>query len=316
MKLSPAALRRRLKQVRCLLLDVDGVLTDGKLHFTSDGQEFKTFDVLDGHGIVMAQRAGLLVGFLSARPSEVTARRAADLGVTILKQARANKAEMLAEVCREQHLRKEEIAFIGDELVDVPVLFRVGCAVAVANAVPEAKAAAHYVTRRRGGDGAVREVVELILKARGDWRRLIAKHLVLLPLVLAGCWKSPPPPSAPGTNAPTGYIEKFEVPDRDEKGVLLRKISGDRAQLLPDGVLDIENARVEFYSSNKVTMVFTSPRCVVDRARNRATTDARVRVERENMVITGIGGEWDGNNSVLNIRSNTQMVLRSGGWMK
>jgi len=98
--------------------------------------------------------------------------------------------------------------------------------------------------------------------------------------------------------------------------VLHRKISGDRAQLLPDGVLDIENARIEFYSSNKVTMVFTSPRCVVDRAHNRAMTDAPVRVERDNMMITGIGGEWDGNKSVLNIHSNTQMVLRSGGWMK
>jgi len=297
------------------LMDVDGVLTDGKLHFTNDGREFKSFDVQDGHGIAMAQRAGLLVGFISGRPSEATTKRAADLGVKIVKQAPVNKAEMLAEVCREENLRPEEIAFVGDELVDVPVLFRVGCAVAVANAVAEAKAVAHYVTRRRGGDGAVREVVELILKARGDWKKVIAKYLVLLPLLMVGCEKTPPPSSA-GTNAPTGYIEKFEFPDRDTNGVLHRKISGDRAQLLPDGVLDIENARVEFYSSNKVTMVFTSPRCVVDRARNRALTDAPVRVERDNMVITGIGGEWDGNNSVLNIRSNTQMVLRSGGWMK
>jgi 3-deoxy-D-manno-octulosonate 8-phosphate phosphatase (KDO 8-P phosphatase) len=297
-------------------MDVDGVLTDGKLHFTDDGREFKSFDVLDGHGIAMAQRAGLLVGFISGRPSEATAKRAANLGVTILKQTPVNKAEMLAEVCREHNLQPDEIAFIGDELVDVPVLFRVGCAIAVANAVAEVKAAAHYVTRRRGGDGAVREVVELLLKARGDWKKMVAKYLVLATLLLIGCWRASPPPDAPATNAPTGFIEKFEFPDCDENGAVRRKISGDRAQVLADGLLDVENARVEFYSSNKVMMVFSSPRCLIDRARNRATTDAPVRVERDNMIITGIGGEWDGSKAEVNIRSNTQMVLRSGNWMK
>lgn len=296
-------------------MDVDGVLTDGKLHFTSDGREFKTFDVLDGHGISMAQRAGLLIGFISGRPSKATAKRAADLGVKIVKQAATNKADMLAEVIRDHGLDTEEIAFIGDELVDLPVLRRVGLAVAVPNAVAEVKSAAHYVTRRPGGDGAVREVVEMILKARGDWKKVIAKYLVLLPLVMIGCGKEPPP-APPGTNAAVGYIEKFEFPDRDENGALQRKISGDRARLQPDGVLDIENARVEFYSSNKVTMVFTSPRCLMDRAHNRATTDAPVRIERDNMTITGIGGDWDGEKSILAVRSNMQMVLRQAGWLK
>jgi hypothetical protein len=222
---------------------------------------------------------------------------------------------MLAEVCREHNLKTEEIAFIGDELVDVPVLLRVGCAIAVANAVAEARAVAHYVTRRRGGDGAVREVVELLLKARGDWKKMVAKYLALVPLALIGCGRATPT-SAPGTNAPTGYIEKFEFPDRDENGLLRRKISGDRAQLLPDGGLDIENARVEFYASNKVTMVFTSPRCLMDQSRKRATTDAPVRVERDGMVITGVGGEWDSAKAEVSIRSNTQMVLYSGNWVK
>ena len=296
-------------------MDVDGVLTDGKLHFTSDGREFKTFDVLDGHGIAMAQRTGLLIGFISGRPSEATAKRAADLGVPIVKQAGINKAEMLAEVQRERGLTAEQIAFIGDELVDLPVLKRVGVAVAVPNGVAEVKAAAHYVTHRPGGDGAVREVIEMILKARGDWKKAIAKYLVLLPLLMmVGCGKETA--TTTGTNAPTGYIEKFEFPDRDENGLLLRKVSGSRAWLLPDGTLDIESARVEFYTSNKMTMVFQSPRCLLDRARNRASTDATVRIERDNMTITGIGGDWDGNTSTLAVRSNMQMVLRQSGWMK
>jgi 3-deoxy-D-manno-octulosonate 8-phosphate phosphatase (KDO 8-P phosphatase) len=167
----------RLKRIRCLLMDVDGVLTDGKLHFTSDGQEFKTFDVQDGHGIAMAQRAGLLIGFVSGRPSQATVKRAADLGVTIVMQAPVNKMQMVETLKTKHKLANNDIAFIGDELVDLPVLRRVGFAVAVPNAMDEVKAAAHYTTQRAGGDGAVREVIEMILKARGLWESSIAKYM-------------------------------------------------------------------------------------------------------------------------------------------
>lgn len=170
-------MNERLQKIRCLLMDVDGVLTDGKLHFTSDGQEFKTFDVQDGHGMAMANRAGLLLGLVSGRPSKATEMRASDLGLKIVKQAGVNKMEMVDEIKREHNLRDEEIAFIGDELVDLPVLRRAGFAVAVPNAVEEVKAVAHYTTKRRGGDGAVREVIEMILKARGLWEPAVAKYM-------------------------------------------------------------------------------------------------------------------------------------------
>jgi 3-deoxy-D-manno-octulosonate 8-phosphate phosphatase (KDO 8-P phosphatase) len=170
-------MNERLKKIRCLLMDVDGVLTDGKLHFTSDGQEFKTFDVQDGHGMAMAMRAGLLLGLVSGRPSKATEQRAADLGLKIVKQAGVNKMEMVEEIKREHNLRDEEIAFIGDELVDLPVLRRAGFAVAVPNAVDEVKAIAHYTTKRRGGDGAVREVIEMILKVRSLWDTAVAKYM-------------------------------------------------------------------------------------------------------------------------------------------
>jgi 3-deoxy-D-manno-octulosonate 8-phosphate phosphatase (KDO 8-P phosphatase) len=307
MKSSAAvSLRRRLARVRCLLLDVDGVLTDGKLQFTSDGQEIKTFDILDGHGIAMAQRAGLLIGWISGRPSAATAKRAADLGVKILLQAPVNKVAMLEEVKREHGLTNEEIAFVGDELVDLPVLRRVGFAVAVPNAVAEVKAAAHYVTRRRGGDGAVREVIEMILKARQLWRKVTAKYMVLLAaaLLAAAVVRA-------GSNEPTAYIEKFEVPERDENGNLKWKLNGDRAQMSGDGRMTIVNARAELYTSNKVSLVFTAPGCLLDRANNRATTDTPVRLERENMIITGIGADWDGKASLVMIRSNVQMVIQN-----
>lgn len=296
-------------------MDVDGVLTDGKLHFTTDGKEFKSFHVQDGHGIAMAHRAGLLTGIVTGRPSTATTKRAADLGIRILKQGATNKGELVAEILREHKLRAEEVAFIGDDLVDLPAMRNVGVAIAVANAVAEVKAAADYVTRAPGGEGAVREAIEIVLKARGDWKRLVAPCLALLATGIAlGCGKPAPPPTK--TSAPTGYIEKFEFPEQDETGAVRRKISGDRAKLLPNGLMDIENARVEFYSSNKVAMVFTSPRCLLDREHNSAKTDAPVRVERDNMIITGIGGDWDSASSSVNIHSNTQMVVRGAGLTK
>jgi 3-deoxy-D-manno-octulosonate 8-phosphate phosphatase (KDO 8-P phosphatase) len=299
MKAVPAKLRRRLAKVRCLLMDVDGVLTDGGLHYTSEGHEFKTFNVLDGHGIAMAKRAGILVGFISARPSQATVKRAQDLGVAIVKIAPVSKAELLAEIQREHNLAVEEIAFVGDDLVDLPVLQRVGFAATVPNGVAEAKAVAHYTTQRRGGEGAVREIVEMLLKARGSWAEAVAKYTALFCLCA----------SAVIAIEGTGYIEKFEVPERDAQGNLLWKITGDKAQLGTNGLMTIVNARAEYYASNKVAGVFSTPFCVLDRANSRAVTDSPIRIERDNMIVTGVGGVWDGKQSVVTINSNVQVVL-------
>ena len=125
----------------------------------------------------MAQRVGLTIGFVSGRPSKATARRAADLGVKIVLQKPTNKMDMVETVKMQHGFANSEIAFIGDELVDLPALRRVGLAVAVPNATDEARRMAHYVTRRRGGDGAVREVIEMILKAQGLWKKAIAKYM-------------------------------------------------------------------------------------------------------------------------------------------
>ena len=320
MKVAQAALKRRLRKIRCLLLDVDGVLTDGKLHFTSGGEEFKTFDVQDGHGIAMAQRAGLTVGFISGRPSKATTRRAADLRVKIVMQKPTNKMDMVEKVKRKHGFANDEIAFVGDELVDLPVLHRVGFAVAVPNAINEVKHAAHYLTRHQGGDGAVREVIEMILKAQGSWERVIAKYLVLLAaaltLVVPGLFAddgaAPKETAKKPADAAMGYIEKFEVPQRDEDGNLKWKLMGQRAVIRPDGLMDIQNARAEFYTTNQLDMVFSSPTCLLDRQNNHATTQDHVRIDRENMVLTGIGGEWDGGTSMMVIRSNVCVIITNG----
>jgi len=307
MKLAAASLRRRLQGVRCLLMDVDGVLTDGKLHFTSDGEEFKSFDVQDGHGIAMAQRDGLTIGFVSGRPSKATTRRATDLGVSIVMQRAANKMEMVEEIKQAHELRDEEIAFIGDELVDLPVLRRVGLAVAVPNAVIEVKSAAHYITRRRGGDGAVREVIEMILKAQGRWKKVIAKYMIAaLGALLAA---SSVAGTGSGTNAPTGYIEKFEVPEVDENGNVKWKLKGERAQLRADGLMNVEEMRAEFYSSNRVAMVLSAPVCLLDRVNQQACANGAVRMESVNMTLTGNGWTWKGEHSSFVVSNNVRWVL-------
>jgi 3-deoxy-D-manno-octulosonate 8-phosphate phosphatase (KDO 8-P phosphatase) len=321
MKTAKGALNRRLRKIRCLLMDVDGVLTDGKLHFTSDGVEFKTFDVQDGHGIAMAQRVGLTIGFISGRPSKATTQRAADLGVKIVLQKPVNKMDMVEAVKRQHGFANGEIAFMGDELVDLPALRRVGLAVAVPNAVDEVRRAAHYVTRHRGGDGAVREVIEMILKARGSWNKAIAKYLTLAvtavllasPCLFAdGNAKPAKDQAQKPADTGNGYIEKFEVPQRDDDGNLKWKLYGERAVIRPDGLMDIQNARAEFYTTNTVDMVFTTPTCLLDRANNHATTTDHVRIDRENMVMTGIGGEWNGNTTSMIIRSNVCVIITNG----
>lgn len=163
------AFARRARAIRLLVLDVDGVLTDGRLHYGSHGEEWKVFHVQDGLGLVAARQAGLQVAVLSARASEAVARRMADLGVREVHQGIANKAEFLATLMQRLSFRPQEVAYMGDDLPDLPLLAAVELALAPADAAPEVKKIAHWVARRPGGAGAVREAVEAILKARAEW---------------------------------------------------------------------------------------------------------------------------------------------------
>lgn len=169
-------MQNRLTPIRLLLLDVDGVLSDGRIVYDAHGTEIKTFDVKDGHGIKMLQKAGIEVGIISGRSSKVVNVRAKELGIEILYQGIADKDIPYAEIIRQRGLRDEEIAYIGDDVVDLPILRRVGFAVATADAVEDIRPYVHYVTNRFGGRGAVREVCDLILKARGDWQAVMGGY--------------------------------------------------------------------------------------------------------------------------------------------
>jgi 3-deoxy-D-manno-octulosonate 8-phosphate phosphatase (KDO 8-P phosphatase) len=167
---------RRAARLRLLLLDCDGVLTDGRITLVEGGDELKSFHTRDGHGLVLLHRAGLSSGIISGRTSSAVERRARDLGIKFVRQGELNKVVAFEDVLREAGVTPDEVAFVGDDVVDVPLMRRSGLAVAVSDATEETRAAAHYVTRLPGGFGAVREVCELILKAQGRWDELMKRY--------------------------------------------------------------------------------------------------------------------------------------------
>jgi 3-deoxy-D-manno-octulosonate 8-phosphate phosphatase (KDO 8-P phosphatase) len=168
-------LRARLAAIALFLCDVDGVLTDASV-YVSGRQELKRFNIQDGLGLVALRKCGIKVGWISSRPSGATAHRAADLKIDFLHQSKGSKVAAIEEILARTGLRWEQVCYAGDDVVDLGPLKRAGVAVAVANAVPEVLAAAHYVTRASGGLGAVREIAEMILKAQDKWQQVIADH--------------------------------------------------------------------------------------------------------------------------------------------
>jgi 3-deoxy-D-manno-octulosonate 8-phosphate phosphatase (KDO 8-P phosphatase) len=167
------------KKIRVLLMDVDGVLTDGRVWLASwpDGtaHEIKGFDAYDGQGLMLARTMGLRTGVITGRESPALARRAKEMGLEFVYQGQATKTMAFDEILAKSGVREEEVCYVADDLPDLPVLRRVGLAVAVANASAEVKKAAHYVTKHNGGGGAVREVVEMILKVQGKWSEAVER---------------------------------------------------------------------------------------------------------------------------------------------
>ncbi|GAB6064166.1 KdsC family phosphatase [Deferrisoma palaeochoriense] len=176
-------LEERMARVELLLLDVDGVLTDGRVVLDDRGVETKAFDVTDGHGLKLLQRAGVAVGFVTGRRSRVVEHRARELGVTEVHQRVRNKLEVVREILARRGVAPEVVAYMGDDLVDLPVLTQVGLGITVADAPEYVRERVHWVTGRPGGRGAVREACEAILRARGAWDEVTRKYFHPEPLV-------------------------------------------------------------------------------------------------------------------------------------
>ena len=171
----------RLKNIKFLILDVDGVMTDGRIIFDSNGVESKFFNVKDGHGIKMLQRSGIEVGIISGRESRVVANRAVELGISRVHQKAIDKLAPYLQILQETGLTDDQIAFVGDDVIDIPVMRRVGFAAAPADAIDEVFPYVHYVTKNRGGWGAVREICDMLLKGQGVWDEVTARYFIAAP---------------------------------------------------------------------------------------------------------------------------------------
>jgi 3-deoxy-D-manno-octulosonate 8-phosphate phosphatase (KDO 8-P phosphatase) len=178
LKISPA-LKKRASRISVLLMDVDGTMTDGSVTLLSQGDgtalEIKTFDAHDGQGLTLAQTAGLRTGCITGRESPALLRRAHEMRMEFIYMKQPVKMPAYEEILQKAAVADAAVAFIGDDLPDIPLMRRAGLAVAVGDAVPEVKRVAHYITTASGGHGAVRETVELVLKSKGLWIGMIDK---------------------------------------------------------------------------------------------------------------------------------------------
>ncbi len=172
-----SSIERRAAQIKLLLMDCDGVLTDGHVWLIESGDEQKSFNVRDGLGLALWHRAGLKSGIISGRSSNCVERRASELNIEFVRQGTKDKLKDFDEVLSSAGVEEREVGFVGDDLNDVPLMLRAGFAVAVADAAEETRAVAHYVTRAPGGSGAIREVVEIILKVQGRWSDITQEYL-------------------------------------------------------------------------------------------------------------------------------------------
>lgn len=168
--------RNIAKGIKLLILDVDGVLTDGSIVLDNEGNEYKAFHVRDGHGIKMLHQAGIRIAIITGRHSKVVERRAQELGITEVFQKCLNKKVAYAQLLKQHALKDHEVAYIGDDIIDAPIMAVVGLPVAVADAADEAKKHALMITKNRGGRGAVREITDFILKAKGLWKGMFDEY--------------------------------------------------------------------------------------------------------------------------------------------
>lgn len=168
---------QRAAQLRLMIFDVDGILTDGSLHYGANGELIKTFNVLDGHGIKLLQQSGVAAAIISARKSDIVARRAADLGIAHVHQGVHDKKVAFEKLLEHTGIAANACGFIGDDVIDLPILLRVGFAASVPNGHIEVQSRVHYVTKASGGAGAAREVCDFIMRAQGTYEAVLQPYL-------------------------------------------------------------------------------------------------------------------------------------------
>jgi 3-deoxy-D-manno-octulosonate 8-phosphate phosphatase (KDO 8-P phosphatase) len=170
-------IKDKAADIKLLILDIDGVMTDGRIVINEQGEEIKTFNAKDGQGIKFLIKSGIELAIISGRSSRAVERRVTDLGIHEIYQGVYDKGSLCSDLIQQRRLKKQEVACMGDDLPDIPMFQQVGLSIAVADAAPEVRDKAHFVTKNKGGEGAVREICELILKAQGIWERLVSPYI-------------------------------------------------------------------------------------------------------------------------------------------
>ena len=168
----------KAKEIKLVVFDVDGVLTDGSLFLGDGGEEYKAFNSRDGHGMKMLQSSGIEIGIITGRTSEVVTHRMQSLGIQYVYQGKLDKLPAFEELCQRTHLTPEQVAYVGDDVVDLPILVRAGLAIGVQDAHPMVKQHSHWLTPSNGGRGAARDVCELILRARGELDDMLKQYIL------------------------------------------------------------------------------------------------------------------------------------------
>jgi 3-deoxy-D-manno-octulosonate 8-phosphate phosphatase (KDO 8-P phosphatase) len=170
-------IKAKAEKIKLIIFDVDGVLTDGSLFYGDDGQEYKAFQSRDGHGMKMLQKSGVDIAFITGRTSEVVKHRAKNLGIDHVYQGQLQKLPAFKTLLEQLKISPEEVAYVGDDVVDLPVMIRVGLAITVSDGHDLAKKHAHWITQNRGGHGAAREICEFIMQSQGTWDSLIQEYI-------------------------------------------------------------------------------------------------------------------------------------------
>ena len=288
-------LQKKLKKIKLLALDVDGVLTDGKIIVNADGLETKEFDVQDGFAIVLLRKAGFKTAIISARSTKAVMFRAKDLKIDKIYQDAYPKLTAYERLLKELHLKDDQVCFMGDDLPDICLLKRAGLAVAVNNAREEVKNFAHYVTKNHGGKGAVREVIEMILKTHGKWQSIVQRFaqgacaIAMLFLLTGSLYAEDPNQEQ--------QFEGFNLQGYSETGEKTWDVHGDTADIMGPEV-KINNVDANVYGEQKMNI--TADRGFVNQ------TNGKMRLEEDVVMVTDEGSQlltdsldWDRNQDLV-----------------
>lgn len=315
---SARALKARFARVQILLCDVDGILTDATVSMGRSG-ETKRFCLPDGLGIRLMHESGLKVGWISGRPSPATQRRAKELAVDFLYESRASKVAAAEDILRQTGLGWEQVCYMGDDLIDLGLLRRAGLAVAVPHAMAEAKALAHYVTKTPGGHGAVREVIELILKAHGKWEDIIKTALLTFVLIFglssAQAASQAAPQATVGAKPTKGFHrEDYYHGAPGQKDKLKTRFNGAEASIqFNSPLIPIKGLRLESYDpEGKTNWIVEADDCLYDREKKTAVSTNHLRVTASGgaLRIEGRGFFWRQGDDSLTISNDTRATIQ------